>query len=73
MQQIGTVKWFDKQSGFGFIIPDAGGEEIFVHFSNIIPSEPNGRRSLSQGQRVAYTTTIVNNEQHLVSVTPLAQ
>ncbi|ALG69567.2 hypothetical protein AL038_17845 [Beggiatoa leptomitoformis] len=67
----GTVKWFDKQSGFGFITPDIGDEEVFVHFSNIVPIEANGRRSLSQGQRVEYVMTMLKDEQHVVRVTPL--
>jgi CspA family cold shock protein len=47
----GTVKWFSNQKGFGFIIPDDGGEDLFVHQSNI---EADGYRSLEDGQKVSY-------------------
>lgn len=50
MQQ-GTVKWFNDQKGFGFITPDAGGKDLFVHHSNI---NSDGFRTLAEGQRVSY-------------------
>ena len=49
----GTVKWFSEQKGFGFITAEEGGEEIFVHHSNI---EAEGYRTLDEGQRVEYET-----------------
>ena len=48
----GTVKWFSRVKGYGFIAPDDGGKEIFVHFSGI---EGEGYRNLEEGQRVTYT------------------
>ncbi|HUT52479.1 MAG TPA: cold-shock protein [bacterium] len=46
----GTVKWFSDQKGFGFIVPDEGGKDIFVHRSNI---ESVGQ-SLREGQKVEF-------------------
>lgn len=47
----GTVKWFNENKGFGFITPDAGGDDLFVHHSNIAMS---GFRALQTGQKVEY-------------------
>ncbi len=47
----GTVKWFNEQKGFGFIAPEDGGDDVFVHHSNI---EGEGYRKLDDGQRVEY-------------------
>ena len=47
----GTVKWFNDQKGFGFIAPDEGGDDLFVHHSNI---DSDGFRSLQDGQKVEY-------------------
>ena len=47
----GTVKWFNEQKGFGFITPDDGGKDLFVHHSNI---EATGFRTLKDGQHVEF-------------------
>lgn len=47
----GTVKWFSAEKGFGFIVPDDGGKDLFVHHSNI---DSQGFRTLADGQRVSY-------------------
>ncbi len=47
----GTVKWFSDQKGFGFIIPDDGSKDLFVHRSNI---ETEGPPLLQDGQKVEY-------------------
>ncbi|TGE02586.1 cold-shock protein [Methylobacterium nonmethylotrophicum] len=48
---IGTVKWFNVQKGFGFIQPDDGGKDVFVHISAV---ERSGMQTLSEGQKISY-------------------
>ncbi|MCA1713473.1 MAG: cold-shock protein [Actinobacteria bacterium] len=50
----GTTKWFNADKGFGFITPDEGGEDLFVHFSAI---QMQGYKSLQEGQRVSFEIT----------------
>lgn len=50
----GTVKWFSDQKGFGFIVPDGGGKDIFVHHTGI---EGSGFKSLKEGDKVEYEVT----------------
>ena len=47
----GTVKWFNGQKGFGFIQPDDGSKDVFVHISAV---ERAGMRALNEGQKVSY-------------------
>ena len=47
----GTVKWFNEEKGYGFISPDEGGEDLFVHFSGIAGE---GYKSLEEGEKVTY-------------------
>ena len=47
----GTVKWFNVQKGFGFIQPDDGGKDVFVHISAV---ERSGMQSLNEGQKISY-------------------
>ena len=49
---IGKVKWFDARKGFGFIQPEAGGKDVFVHHSAIVA---DGFRSLAEGDRVEFS------------------
>ncbi len=51
--QSGTVKWFNDAKGFGFIAPQGGGEDVFVHFSAVTG---DGFRSLAEGQEVKFET-----------------
>jgi len=48
--QTGIVKWFNDSKGFGFIAPDAGGDDLFAHFKDI---QSEGFKSLSENQRVS--------------------
>ena len=47
----GTVKWFNAQKGYGFIQPDEGGNDVFVHISAV---ERAGMQNLNEGQKVSY-------------------
>ncbi|HEY1427543.1 MAG TPA: cold-shock protein [Caulobacteraceae bacterium] len=49
--QDGTVKWFNSQKGYGFIQPDSGGSDVFVHISAV---ERAGLTSLNEGQKVSF-------------------
>jgi len=50
---IGTVKWFNSQKGFGFIQPNDGGNDVFVHISAV---ERAGLGTLNEGQSISYVT-----------------
>lgn len=47
----GTVKWFNDQKGYGFIQPDSGGKDVFVHISAV---ERSGIGNLAEGQKISY-------------------
>jgi cold shock protein len=47
----GTVKWFNNKKGFGFIVPDEGGQDVFVHISAV---EKSGLKGLNEGQKVMF-------------------
>jgi cold shock protein len=64
----GTVKWFNDDKGFGFITPDEGGKDLFVHFSGIAG---NGFRSLAEGSRVSYDAEQGDKGPKAVNVTPV--
>ncbi len=50
----GTVKWFNGEKGYGFIQPDTGGKDVFVHISAV---EQAGMRNLNEGQKISYEET----------------
>ena len=51
MADRGTVKWFNTQKGFGFIVPDNGGKDVFVHISAV---ERAGLKTLNEGEKIEY-------------------
>lgn len=51
--QLGTVKWFDEKKGYGFITPDHGGDDVFMHYSAL---EGKGFRTIADGTRVEFET-----------------
>ena len=53
-KMTGIVKWFNADKGFGFITPDDGSKDVFVHFSAI---QSNGFKTLAEGQRVEFEIT----------------
>lgn len=54
MKTSGTVKWFNDAKGFGFVTPEEGGEDLFVHFSAI---QGDGFKTLKEGQVVEFDVT----------------
>ncbi len=64
----GTVKWFNNEKGYGFISPDEGGEDVFVHFSGIAGE---GFKSLEEGDKVIYEVTQGKKGLQAENVTPV--
>jgi cold shock protein len=64
----GTVKWFNEEKGYGFIEPDDGSDDLFVHYSGITGS---GYRSLEEGQKVSYEATRGKKGMQAENVSPV--
>ena len=67
-RQVGTVKWFNSEKGLGFIAPDSGAKDVFVHFSAITA---DGFRTLQENQKVEFTVTASAKGPQAQDVTPL--
>jgi CspA family cold shock protein len=64
----GTVKWFSAEKGFGFITPDEGGADMFVHHSEV---QVSGYASLDEGQKVSYEVGEGRKGPCATNVTPI--
>lgn len=63
----GTVKWFNNAKGFGFILPDGGGDDLFAHYSSI---EMDGYRTLKAGQAVTFEVQEGDKGLHASNIRP---
>jgi len=66
--QTGIVKWFNDAKGFGFIKPDAGGDDLFAHFSEV---RADGFKSLQENQRVSFEVKNGPKGLQAANITPL--
>lgn len=66
----GRVKWFNNAKGYGFILPEDGGEDHFVHYSSILM---DGYKTLKAGQFVSYDVLEGPKGCHAVNIKPLAE
>ena len=64
----GTVKWFNSTKGYGFIQPESGGQDVFVHVSAV---EKAGLRGLNEGQKVSYEEQKERGKTAAVNLKPL--
>lgn len=67
---IGKVKWFNKTKGYGFIVPEEGGEDVFVHVTIL---EKSGLRRLEEEQVVEFETEIKDGRLRAITVTVVQQ
>ncbi len=63
----GTVKWFNAQKGFGFIQPEGGGKDVFVHISAV---QAAGLRGLDEGQKVTYEVVRERDKEAAANLKP---
>lgn len=66
--ETGIVKWFNESKGFGFITPDAGGKDLFAHFSEI---QGSGFKTLTENQRVEFEVTQGRKGQQASRIRPI--
>jgi len=68
IMQTGKVKWFNNAKGYGFILSDEGGEDMFAHYSSI---QSEGYKTLKAGQSVEFDTKPSDQGTHAINITPL--
>ncbi|ANN80310.1 cold-shock protein [Bordetella flabilis] len=66
--ETGVVKWFNAEKGFGFIMPESGGKDLFAHFSEI---QGGGYKSLEENQRVSFIAGQGAKGPQATKITPL--
>lgn len=66
MSETGTVKWFNARRGYGFIIDDLTGDEVFVHYSGIVS---DGFKALNDGEKVSYDVEKTEKGKQAINVT----
>ncbi len=66
-KKTGKVKWFNSAKGFGFIIPEGGGDDVFVHHSNIAME---GYRTLAAGESVDFKLNVGDKGRFALNVSP---
>ncbi|MCX7011513.1 MAG: cold shock domain-containing protein [Candidatus Sumerlaeota bacterium] len=64
---IGTVKWFNENKGYGFVSPEGGGEDLFIHHSNIATE---GFRTLHEGQKVEFESAAGRKGPEAINLRP---
>ena len=65
----GTVKWFNNAKGYGFIVPEEGGEDLFAHFSAV---NMDGYKTLSAGDQVQFEVTVGDKRPQATDLVPIA-
>ena len=65
----GTVKWFNNAKGYGFIVPEEGGEDLFAHFSAV---NMDGYKTLSAGDQVQFEVTVGDKGPQATDIVPIS-
>lgn len=65
---IGTVKWFNDTKGFGFVTPEGGNEDLFIHFSSI---QMDGFKTLKENQKISFEITEGPKGKQAINIQPV--